>query len=123
MTKKILAPTIAVQAGGEQINIKPFTFGQLPAVTKHIAHIAAGAGHGDISIPALVATGGEDILAVLSIATGKDREWFDTLEDHSEGIALITAVVEANKEMFTKNLLPALTSLAKAVTGKTAAAA
>lgn len=120
MTKTIRTPTFQVQAGGETITIKPFTFGQLPTVTRHIANIAAQATGGDISIPALVATGGEDILAILCVATGKSREWFDTLEDHAEGIALITAVVEANKERFAKNLLPALTNLAEAVTGKTA---
>lgn len=123
MTQKTLhTATATVTAGGETFTIKPFTFGQLPAVTKCLANLAANIRPGDaIDIPGLIADGGEDILQVLAIAIKKDRSWFDSLEDHAEGIELLTAVVAVNKEVFAKNIMPALVKLTQTVTGKTEA--
>ena len=84
-------------------------FGQLPRVAKHLAAIAAGLGDTDtLDIPALLASGGEDVLAVMAIATGKPRTWFDTLHDWDVGVQILAAIIELNKAQFAKKLLPAI---------------
>jgi hypothetical protein len=121
LPKRLAVPVTVIDSDGaerqESINIRPFTFGQLPAVTKHFAAIAGGLSIEQVSIPALVASGGEDILAIMGIATGKPRAWFDTL-DPEGGVALVAAIVAVNKETFAKKLMPALAGLAATVTGQ-----
>lgn len=114
MTSKILPLTATVEASGETITIRELGFGQLPAVARHMAAIFGNVGAGDINIPLLIADGGEDIMAVLAMAAGKQRSWLDGIS-MEEGVELLTAVIAVNKESFAKKLLPALTKLTSAV--------
>lgn len=108
---KLAAPALTVSAGGEKITLKPFSFGQLPLVAEYITNIITGLDGAEVSIPTLIAKGGEDIMHIIALACGKDRDWLNTIEQ-DEGIALLGAVVVLNKEQFTKKLMPALQKLA-----------
>ena len=107
---ELVAPVEAVEVNGEQIVIKPFTFGQLPAVAKRISAITATIQLDEIRIEELFAEGGEDVLHIIAMACGKPRVWLDTV-DMGKGIELLSAVVTLNKEQFVKKLLPALTKM------------
>lgn len=120
-TTPLHIPTATVTLAGEAFTVRPFTFGQLPFVTKKLASIAGSLGPEQFAnIPLLIAEGGEDILEVLALAIKKPRSYFDTLDDHAGGIELLAAVIAVNKELFAKNLQPALLKLTAAVTGKAA---
>jgi hypothetical protein len=51
----------------------------------------------------------EEIIALLMIATGKDRNWFDEL-DADEGLELTGAVLGVNMSFFMQKILPAISS-------------
>lgn len=109
-----------VTVKGEDFLITPYTFGQLPRVAKHIANIGQSISLEDIDLQELAAVGGEDVLALCSIATGKSRSFFDTVGT-DEGLALIAAIVEVNKDFFVKKLAPALGQVTKAIMGTASA--
>lgn len=101
-------PTIDVVVKGETITVKPFGFGQIPKVTKLVAAVAASMPQGDVTIPQLLAEGGEGVIEVLAFAVRKPVDWFEDIHDWSQAVALLTAVVELNQEQFVKNVLPAV---------------
>jgi hypothetical protein len=121
MTSRVLPNNTAVIAGGEQFTIREFGFGQIPAVSRHLAALFDNFGTAELNIPRLLAEGGEDVLAVLCLATGKPRDWFDTLP-MDEGVNLLSAVITVNADTFQKKMLPALQGLLKQVVPQAPAA-
>lgn len=111
MTAKLLTPTKQVRVNGETLTIAPFGFGQLPLVAELVDEITTKLNGEQIDFMKILANGGESLMQLLSLATGKDREWFDEITDYSEAVELISAVFELNKEQFIKNLLPALATV------------
>lgn len=107
---QITTPFESVTVQGEQIALTSFKFGQLPAITKHIANITSSLHADAVDLPTLIAEGGEDILAILALAVGKPRAWFDTIEP-DEGLQLLAAVIQLNSDMFVKKLQPVLSTL------------
>lgn len=100
---------------GQELTIKPFKFGKLPAVFKAMEPIAGlffnltVAGTNQISlISQLISEGGDNIMDLIVIGSGKTKEWVEELETE-EGIDLLTAIIEVNFSFFTQKILPKLT--------------
>lgn len=100
----------SVIASGETLTIKAFPFGKFPTVLEKIADLLPFLETGDML--GLVTQGGENVIALMMLATGKSREWFDTL-DPAEGVDLVTAVVEVNKRFFEQKVKPLLDRMKK----------
>lgn len=98
---EILGGGESVTAAGETITVRPIKFGQLPQVLKHVGALFSSLEGDELNITRALTEGGEDVLAILAIVTGKPREWFDSLE-MDEGIALLTAAVRVNSDVFQK---------------------
>ncbi len=102
---------------GEVITIKPFTFGQLPRAIKLGQKIGGavmeaskqgrfGESNGGAAM-AIIAEGGEDLIALIGLGINKNREWFDTLQG-DDGLTLTIAFLEVNVDFFTQKMLPSL---------------
>lgn len=111
---KVLFPGKEVQAAGEVFTISPFTFGQLPKVAQCFAAIQTKMQSGNLI--EIAAAGGEDLLMLLCLAVKKPRAWFDTLAS-DEGLQLMAAVIEVNRDFFVQRMSPVLARLNQAVTG------
>lgn len=107
----------AVKAGGEQIVVAPFAFGQLPAVSRHIGAVINSLRivNGSVQLSELMADAGEDVIALAGIAAGKPRAWFDTLAS-DEGLELVSAVLEVNQDFFVQRMAPKLAVLVQLLT-------
>ena len=120
-----------VTIGEETIKIVPFPFGNLPVVAKHFAPVteafmtsglitfASGeGGAAEIQVAAdwplraveAIGLGGEDLMQLIAICSGKSRDWLNTI-GVSEGILLIRAIVEVNRDYFAKKVLPTIPAL------------
>lgn len=101
-----------VEAGGEQINVKPFRLRQLSAVLRAVEALSAlgvltrigedGKTVSDFSFPRMLLRGGDSVIEILSIATGKTVEWLGEL-DPVEGIKLCAVTWRVNADFFTRN--------------------
>lgn len=104
---------------GEVINIKPFTFGQLPKALKIgqklgvlLADLYRQGKFEDqtnvsSNLMVIVGEGGEDLLDLIGLGIGKPRAWFDELQGN-DGITLTIAFLEVNIDFFTKKMMPQL---------------
>lgn len=123
---KVLFPEgKTVEANGESITLKPFTFGQLPKVMNLIAPVIkqmnqSGVVGASTTLGAieswvdLFASGGESLIGFMAWATGKDRVWFDTMS-MDEGVMLMQAIIEVNSDFFGRRILPLITPATAAV--------
>jgi hypothetical protein len=111
---KALFPGQEVVAGGETITVSPFVFGQLPKVAKCFASIKEVIDGGNLI--EIASAGGEDLLQLLCLAAKKKREWFDTLPS-DEGLNLMAAVIQVNRDFFVQRMSPVLQRLTQAVSG------
>lgn len=123
----VLFPARQVRAGNEELELKPFTFGQIQKAAKLLYPVAAAvqsAGifsvrntRGDVQfrlasdwplhIVELLASGGSDLVAFVAFAIGKPREWVEAL-GIDEGVALTKAIFELNADFFAQRVLPML---------------
>ncbi|MGZ3325698.1 MAG: DUF6631 family protein [Xanthobacteraceae bacterium] len=111
---KALFPGREVAAGGETIKVSPFVFGQLPKVAKCFASIKGVIEGGNLI--EIASAGGEDLLQLLCLAANKPRAWFDTLPS-DEGLSLMAAVIQVNRDFFVQRMSPVLQRLTQAVNG------
>jgi hypothetical protein len=112
----ILNPGTEIVVKGETLKITPFKFGQFAKVAKLVGIIKPLVGkHLSvdqetkqvlIDFPNLIADCGESIFELCIIAIKKPRAYFDDIEGE-DGIAIVAAVVEQNKEAFLKKWMPA----------------
>lgn len=109
---KVLSPEVTITLStGESIVLKPFTFGQLPKALAKANGIGAliqqAAQSGDLKSEVLgvMGEGGEDLIELVSMGVGKDREWFNTL-GADDGVYLTTEFLAVNFDFFTKRVLP-----------------
>ncbi len=127
---KVLFPENKVTLStGEVIDVKPFTFGQLPkaiGLSKELFGVARQLYENKVSTTELVgemfSTGGENFIDLIAMSTSKPRQWFDELQA-DDGVALATTFLEVNLSFFAQKVLPAFTTgmgrLQKAVPGLT----
>jgi len=132
MDLKILLPEQEITVNEtEVLTIKPFTFGKLPKVIKQAGAIINMFSSLPVSVfdeegelklddPAVLiiltthmADGGENLIDILCLGTGKSKEWVEDLSA-GDGILLLMKVWEINKDFFTRQLLPKLQKFPKA---------
>lgn len=108
----IFPDTTVTLSDGSTVDVKPFTFGQLPkalALSKNIfgliSTMYADSDHSAIAGTVLT-EGGEDFLSLLSLSTGKPRAWFDTLQA-DDGLAITVQFLEVNLSFFAQKVVPA----------------
>lgn len=126
----VLFPNRAVAAQGEQIIVRPFFFGELPAVMKMIYPILTAAGLSSlirikpdaedktkfvtsINVPENIVDvlavalmdSGEPLIELVAFAIKKDRAWFNTLSI-AEGVDLTSTWFEVNRDFFVQQVLP-----------------
>lgn len=111
---KALFPGQEVDAGGETITVSPFVFGQLPKVAKCFASIKGVIESGNLI--EIASAGGEDLLELLCLAANKPRKWFDKLPS-DEGLNLMAAVIQVNRDFFVQRMNPTLQRLTQAMGG------
>lgn len=126
----VIPATVEVTAGGEAFKLKRFNLGQLKHATAHAALIAMlfnAMQEGKASPIDIITNGGESVIELIAIATGKSTEWCEEL-DPVEGAELLLAVAEVNLSFFVNALSPLVkgwteraTRLAATITDKTAA--
>jgi hypothetical protein len=114
---------------GEVIEVKAFTFGQLPkaiSLSKDLFGVARQLYQNEVDSAELIgdmfASGGENFIELISMSTSKPREWFNSLAA-DDGLNLATVFLEVNLSFFAQKVLPAFTTgmgrLQKAVPGLT----
>lgn len=99
---------------------KTYTVTQLPfkqfhylaaAVAPFIGALeAVGAGQA-ISLPYVLAEGGEPLQRVMRLSLGNEGAVVDQIVDYDEGLALLNAVIEVHAEDVKKKLMPGYASL------------
>lgn len=110
-----------ILSDGEVINMKPFTFGQLPKAMKIgqklgmlLADLYKQGKFEDQSnvsanLMVIIGEGGEDLIELMGLGIGKPRAWFDNLQG-DDGITLTIAFLEVNIDFFTKKMMPQLSA-------------
>lgn len=110
-TSKLVSIPIDVTVGPETFHILPFGFEtQVTLSAKLFATLAkAGFTAGDsVSFSDLVEHASDVMFWAASIAIGKPRSYWSTLDDFDDGLRILEAVYAANIEVFTKKVLPSL---------------
>ena len=94
----------------EIVTVRPFKIGQLRKLAQPLAELASiiARANGDMEVVlGIINHGGENLIKVIEVATGKGVEWFDNLE-MDQAIDLIAAIIAQNKDKFEKKVSPAL---------------
>ena len=107
---KVLFPGQEIMVGGETLMVKPFPFGLLPRVIALLRKITDGLKGESVDVLRIMEDGGSDLMDLLAVTTGKPRAWIDALP-LDEGVLLTSTVLEVNRDVFTKAVLPRLTAL------------
>lgn len=107
-----LFPNCTVETTSGPVTVKPFTFGQLPLVLQKARTIYGGVSHllenggGEAAVVLeIMAVGGDDLISLMCISTGKDRDFFDALQ-MDEGVQVTSAFLEVNLSFFVQRVLP-----------------
>ena len=106
----VLFPGTEITIAGETLTVKPFAFGLLPRVLKILRKVSDGLKGPSVDILAIMEDGGGDLMELLAVTTGKTRAWVDALP-LDEGVLLTSTVLEVNRDVFTKAVVPRLTAL------------
>lgn len=103
-----------VEVDGENIYVKPYTFGKLLKALKYLSNLAglfATAEDGlEPTILEAFASHGDDVLGLLCLATNKNKEFFDDL-DAEKGLDLAILTYKVNESFFSETLIPKIQSL------------
>ena len=123
---KVLFPGTEITVGGETLTVKPFAFGLLPRVIQLLRKVTDGLKGPFVDVLQIMEDGGGDLMDLLAVTTGKPRAWVDALP-LDEGVLLTSTVLEVNRDVFTKAVVPRLTALFDALglvpsTGETSSA-
>lgn len=112
-----------VTVSGESLVITPVTIGQYPAFARAVRPLVpAFAGKGDeIDVLELLAEQGDQVLDVVCVAIGREREWVGKMQPDAF-IEVAQAVIEVNLNFFVQRLLPRIEAatdlLTEAVAGR-----
>ena len=100
---------------GEEIAIRPFSFGELPIVIGLLkgvgSYFAMHQGKGTLNsvegMMDIISAGGENLIQALALNVGKKRDWFNTVSPE-DGVKLMEEFLVVNLAFFTNRVLPAL---------------
>ena len=118
----VLFPGKTVTVMGEDILVEPFSFVVIMTKASKLARsfsgslkaASSGSTLGDVVLN-IMADGGDDILKLVQLAVpGKPPEWWGKLQP-DDGVALIAAVLEVNRDFFTQRLEAPLKKLTEAI--------
>lgn len=119
-----LFPDESITVNGEELKIKPLTFGQLPKALKVMEKLGGlfvqTFGKEDATqadMLSFLAQGGDELLELICMGVGKPKSWFDNVP-MDEGIQLSIKFVEVNSSFFTQRVLPLLVKVTPAVKDK-----
>jgi hypothetical protein len=106
-----------VTVGTEQIEVKPYKFGQLNKVIKaaeplfvHLKQINVDGSPEEVGgrvLQTVLTNGGDSLTTIIALSIGKSSDWVENLE-LDEVVELASAVFEVNKDFFTKKIAPLL---------------
>jgi hypothetical protein len=113
-----------------KVFVRPLPFRRWLTALSHVGNVLAHfpAGDFDLSNPQqlavwiiqLLGACPDDVIGVACLATDKDADFFDRI-DLDEGVKIILAVVEVNKDFFVQKVLPQLLEKAPEVSNVVAA--
>jgi hypothetical protein len=105
---------VVIRAAGEDITVKPFTFGKLLKALKYLSNLGTAISEkmDDIAILRAFATNGDDVIGLMMLSTGKDKQFFDDL-DAGEGVDLALATWNVNSDFFAQTIAPKMKALAE----------
>ncbi len=110
----LIPQPLVVEAGGEKIEITPIKTGQLPPLLKAIGPFMKDGLSGLYRDVAdwitFVGLHGDAVAEAVAVCIRKPRAWVDELEP-LELMTLAFAVLEVNRDFFTRQVLPALEKL------------
>lgn len=104
----LIPQPVEIEIGGETLEIKPLTIGQLTRVMKAIKPALADI-QGEINLTMLAVDHGDTLLAAVAAATGMDAAWLDKLQT-DDFIRLAGNLLEVNTDFFTRRVLPEITA-------------
>lgn len=105
--------TRKITINNEEIEIKPYKFRQLFSALKHMSNMVADVNTFEdqtVQLFRLLGNHPEDVLGLMSLSTGKPVSFFDDISSE-EGIDVVVAVWEVNKDFFVQKIQPKLKSL------------
>ena len=116
--KEVFPATITLTINGQEVEVKPYTFrhllkafGYLGKITEAFAYIPL---NNEINLFTAIALGlgnnDDAVLSLVKLATDKDEAFLEGLSA-SNGLDLLTAVWQVNKDFFYQKLQPALKEL------------
>lgn len=112
-TKQLLRAPVEVSLAGETFQIKEIPWGKHHLVSAKLLPVFMSAKIQEgqpFDLTDILVAGGEAIMDVLAIAINRPRSFMDEIT-YDEGKALLSAVMETNKELFAKKVLPDLMRL------------
>lgn len=104
-----------IEFNGEKIYVKPYKFAQLLRALKHLGNISevltlASVEGAELAILRGLADHADDIMELICLSTGLDKEFFEEL-DSDLGLDLAIMTYNVNESFFATNLLPKLEKL------------
>ena len=105
--------TSVTLSDGSTVEVKPFTFGQLPKALAYskvifglVRQLYEDGDEAGAIAGVMLTEGGENFIELLSMSTGKPRSWFDTLPA-DDGLLITTQFLEVNLSFFAQKVVPA----------------
>jgi hypothetical protein len=99
-----------VKVGGQEIEIKPLTIGQIPKITRLLREVPLNLNPDAIGTSSywlgLIGDHGEDVIAAIATASGQKNETIAGLAI-DDFVALAVKVIEVNADFFTRKVMPA----------------
>ena len=99
---------------GEEVTVSPVPFGKLTVFSKTVTSLLAKVGEAGITkienaedIGRVFGIAIEEVIALMGLVLGKNREWFDTIT-LDDGVGLFKLIVEQNFNERTKKNLASL---------------
>ena len=103
---------------GEQVTIRPFSFGELPVVISLLKGVGSQFAYyqqkGTLNtvegMMDVIAAGGENLIQALALNTGKPREFFNKISPE-DGVRIMQDFLMMNISFFTQRVLPVIKGL------------
>jgi len=108
---------------GEEVTVSPVPFGKLTVFSKTVASLLSKINEAGVTkienaddIGRVFGIAIEEVIALMGLVLGKNREWFDTIT-LPDGIGLFTKILEQNfNERTKKNLASLATKIQSSLT-------
>jgi hypothetical protein len=112
--KRIFPEETFVAESGEEVIVSPVSFGKLTVFSKTVTSLLAKIGEAGITkienaddIGRVFSIAIEEVIALMGLVLGKNREWFDTIT-LADGVGLFTVILNQNFNEHTKKNLQSL---------------